>query len=290
MHFAYHGRRNSNNRLFQFEYNGSTEVTYRDQLDIVQWVQGTHPDLDKWPSMKLRRIREWFDWATDGNGGDGFHRYDLPYIASAFRHCWDASIPANMADLSASDLAKVKAEIVSLLDISGLIPTKRDECIVRRLSIRARDVDAGDDGADAAVDRRVRQRREGSNDLHEVELEESCADMEDGVASILNYGSLKKKWFVDKEYIFVGSLEIVAKEAHNDEGSLLTANTYIVSHGGDPFPESVFEEFCLLGKRALSRKRKNFETLRREINAKMQVSPSLSRPVGLNISIPYVDM
>eukprot|EP00956_Cyclotella_meneghiniana_P043886 scaffold292426_cov99-Cyclotella_meneghiniana.AAC.1 len=73
--------------------------------------------------MKTRRINEWYAWAT-GAGGEQFHKHDLPFIAAAFRHCWDADIPAT-TDLSHEHLLLVKEEVVELLEASGLIPLNK---------------------------------------------------------------------------------------------------------------------------------------------------------------------
>jgi hypothetical protein len=77
----------------------------------------------------------WFEWAT-GNGGELYQELDLPYIVSAYRDCWDVSIPASssVSNLPASISRQVKNEIILLLEISGLIPPQEDPSIMKRIS------------------------------------------------------------------------------------------------------------------------------------------------------------
>ena len=51
-------------RHYAFEYKNATPVPLKAQQEIIQWVQGTHRQLSKWPEMKKRRSEQWHDWAT----------------------------------------------------------------------------------------------------------------------------------------------------------------------------------------------------------------------------------
>eukprot|EP00956_Cyclotella_meneghiniana_P028461 scaffold66238_cov43-Cyclotella_meneghiniana.AAC.8 len=60
------GRRSENDeRFFLFVYSGGTSVLFRIQQELLQYVQGTHPVLEKCPDIKCRRIAEWYKWATN---------------------------------------------------------------------------------------------------------------------------------------------------------------------------------------------------------------------------------
>ena len=54
---------------------------------------------------------------------------DLPLIAAAYRHCWDADIPATDI-LSQNHLRQVKEEIVELLEVSGLIQARNGPSVM----------------------------------------------------------------------------------------------------------------------------------------------------------------
>ena len=43
-------------RHYTLEYDNATPVSFKDQQEILQWVQGTHRQLQQWPEMKQRRI------------------------------------------------------------------------------------------------------------------------------------------------------------------------------------------------------------------------------------------
>lgn len=44
----------SESRHYAFDYANATAVSFKAQQEIIQWVQGTHPELENWPDMKQR--------------------------------------------------------------------------------------------------------------------------------------------------------------------------------------------------------------------------------------------
>ena len=45
-------------RHYAFEYDNATPVPFKAQQEIIQWVQGIHRQLQKWPDMKKRRSKQ----------------------------------------------------------------------------------------------------------------------------------------------------------------------------------------------------------------------------------------
>eukprot|EP00956_Cyclotella_meneghiniana_P044449 scaffold318994_cov169-Cyclotella_meneghiniana.AAC.1 len=213
------GRRSENDeRYFLFVYSGGTPVPFRVQQELLQYVQGTHPVLEKYPDIKCRRIAEWYKWATN-SGGRSFHQLDLPVIAHYYRQYWDIGLPDN-GTISALNLDRVKNEIRCLLEVCGLIPVYSSPSIIQRTSLRIRGANAIESGGDATtLDRRVRRRsNERRPDSEDAEMEDSSSDndADESESSYIDYGVLKKQWFEQRDYSYVGSLEVAAKEAYRD--------------------------------------------------------------------------
>eukprot|EP00956_Cyclotella_meneghiniana_P021077 scaffold37956_cov48-Cyclotella_meneghiniana.AAC.2 len=193
-------------------FGASIDLQTPEQQEILQWqwVQGTHCQLKGYPDMKTRRINEWYAWAT-GAGGEQFHKHDMPFIAAAFRHCWDADIPAT-TNLSCEHLRQVKEEIVELLEASGLIPAKNELSVIQRVSARTRRVDVMNTDSTAAIDRRVQQRVDESSDESDSSEEESEDEVDESIS--IDYGHIRKQLFDDsldgmdpKERVYFDQLE-----------------------------------------------------------------------------------
>lgn len=273
MSYKIFGRKGeNNNQHFTFGYSSGTPVPFKIQQELLQYVQGTHPVLMQYPEIKSRRISEWRKWATD-SGGRRFHQHDLPVIADHFKQYWDIRLPDNTA-ISNANLDKVKGEIQCLLQVCGLIPVATEPSIIQRTSLRVRGATAIDTGDVAALDRRVRQRsNERPPDNHEVEMLDDSSDDDYDDGSYIDYGVLKKQWFDQKDYSYVGSLEIATKEAYNTDGTLTKANTIINELGGNIIlAETTFNSLKALGKSRLGRKLKNFDKLRGAINASLPIA------------------
>eukprot|EP00956_Cyclotella_meneghiniana_P035571 scaffold116121_cov45-Cyclotella_meneghiniana.AAC.1 len=267
------GRRSENNeRYFLFVYSGGTPVPFRIQQDLLQYVQGTHPVLEKYPEIKHRRTTEWYKWATN-SGGRSFHQLDLPVIAQYFRLYWDIGLPDN-GTISDANLDRVKNEIRCLLEVCGLIPVCSSPSIIQRTSLRIRGANAIESGGDATtLDRRVRRRsNERRPDSEDVEMVDSSDnDVDESESSYIDYGVLKKQWFEQRDYSYVGSLEVAAKEAYRD-GSLDKTNAIIKKLGGNlVLTSTTFNTLKALGKSILVRKIRNFNKLRNDINESMPV-------------------
>ena len=81
------------------------------------------------------------------------------FDSSFYRRFWDTELPDDISAASTADMDGVKAEIVSLLKISGCILAKPEEfSIGRRVSIFTRNISAVDGIEDVEQDRRIRQR------------------------------------------------------------------------------------------------------------------------------------
>jgi hypothetical protein len=246
-----------------FEYDGGTKVSFKNQQELLQFVQGTHPLLKSYPDMKARRVKEWKAWATD-DGGRGFHRHELPIIADAFKAYWDTDV---------TDLDGVKQEIVSLLEVSGLIPPLDNRSIIRRLSSRTRDVSVLV-AEESKPDRRVRQRldelhRQESNEIEGNSVDEILPEPERSYTACIDLNDLRIEWMEHESYSYVGSLEILATEAYNGNTSIDDINEKISALNGMPFSEKLFDDIRELPRHRLRRKLQNFVKLRREINSAM---------------------
>jgi hypothetical protein len=250
-------------RYFVFEYDGGTKVSFKNQQELLQFVQGTHPLLKSYPDMKARRVREWKAWATD-DGGRGFHRHELPIIADVFKACWDTDVV---------DLDGVKQEIVSLLEVSGLIPPLDNRSIIRRLSSRTRDVSVLV-AEESEPDRRVRQRldelhQHESNEVDGDSVDERLTEKERSSTACIDLNDLRIEWMEHESYSYVGSLEILATETYNGNTSIDDINDKISALNGMPFSEDFFNDIRELPRHRLRRKLQNFVKLRREINSAM---------------------
>eukprot|EP00956_Cyclotella_meneghiniana_P041145 scaffold216263_cov23-Cyclotella_meneghiniana.AAC.1 len=224
--------------------------------------------------MKQRRIESWYAWAT-GAGGEAFHTHDLPFIAAAFSHCWDADIPASR-NLSREQLRQVKEEIVELLEVSGLIPAKNGPNIIRRVSARTRRVGAVDTTS-ADTDRRVRQRVNESDDESESSEEESDDEVNEAIS--IDYGHIRKKWFDDHDYLYVdASTEYAITQVYAGNTNLSQINVDIEFLGDCGISEEHFDSIKLLSKQVLSRKLMNFTKLRQTINNAMPINLFHIRP------------
>ena len=58
IHWSRFGRKSDSRdpKYYAFEYDNAAAVSFKQQQEILQWVQGTHRQLQQWPEMKQRRI------------------------------------------------------------------------------------------------------------------------------------------------------------------------------------------------------------------------------------------
>lgn len=206
--------------------------------------------------MKQRRAELWREWATGNEVVDDYQKKELPIIANWFASCWDCS---------ADDLHSVKREIVSLLEVCGAIPPVLNRSIIRRVSSRTRDGGVLN-ATEAEPDRRVRQRYNEEQETIADDLQRRRHERSD--TACIDLSDLQTSWKEHKSYVYVGSLEILTKEAHVGK-TLAAANERIASLGGIQFSGSLFDSMLLLGKSRLGRKLQNFAELRRQINDSM---------------------
>jgi hypothetical protein len=109
MEYDYFG--SEKKRYFSFHNNGcASKVSFKQQQELIQYVQGSHPKLDSYPDMKQRRAELWRERATGNEVGDDYQKKELPIIANWFAKCWDCS---------ADDLHSVKRETPSIWILPG---------------------------------------------------------------------------------------------------------------------------------------------------------------------------
>lgn len=265
---TYFGRRSDNsNRRFKFAHH--TRLSYKLQEDMLRLIQGTHSMLNKFPVHRERRVREWYEWATGtGSGGAGFHQHELPIIAKYYGSLWDEPIHESHV-LTNTDLDKVKREIIHLLQASDLIPPPATPFVLKRLSTRTRQNVSAIENGNVDVDRRVRPRL-NLNEKKSVDIESESEEDDETNTSVLNFGTLKRKWFDEQDYHYICALELIAREAEKHDSNFRRACSDIDALGGKVIvPECQFILLKDLEKKVIRKKLKNFDRLKVAINEMM---------------------